>query len=227
MKKSSGVKLQELPFSPYLAVLSYWQTHVKLFQPPFSLLLSSFILSLQELHCFLALHFCPDVCPFLDFFFPFTFLFSMSPFSPCLLQMFLSCFPQGLPVWYSACVVGQDGLEHGQAPQTTLIYRTAFQSLLQCCSTYINTSTGRELQNKWNRENENNRKELKQTGKDKCRIVFGVQNNGSFAPVMTTSSLRFTMDGLHRCPFGFVHTYMFVFLSLLKITMKIANPSCG
>lgn len=26
----------------------------------------------------------------------------------------------------------QDGLEHGQAPQTTLIYRTAFQSLFQC-----------------------------------------------------------------------------------------------
>lgn len=46
---------------------------------------------------------------------------------------FSASSPPGWPVWYSTCVVGQqDGLEHGQAPQTTLIYRTAFQSLSQC-----------------------------------------------------------------------------------------------
>lgn len=135
----------------------------------------------------------------------------------------------------------QDGLEHGQAPQTTLIYRTAFQSLLQCCSTYINTTKGTELQNKWKGKSGKKDRGIKyilfavQTRQRKShnlRVTFSScdgfecirylllwkptqrENKGSFAPVMTPSCLRFTMDGLRKCPFGFVHTYMFVFLSL-------------
>lgn len=101
---------------------------------------------------FHALHFffSPDVSPFLDFFpssLHISFSLCLFPLPPSLLPSPLSSFPLGLPVWYSTCVAGrQDGLEHGQAPQTTLIYRTAFQSLLQCCSTYINTSMRREPQ---------------------------------------------------------------------------------
>lgn len=91
-------------------------------------------------------------------------IFSLCLFSLLLslLNIFTSSLPWGLPVWYSACVMGQqDGLEHGQAPQTTLIYRTAFQSLLQCCSTYINIPTGRE------REKQKEKKDVKIIEKDK------------------------------------------------------------
>lgn len=227
MKKSSGVRLQELPFLPTLQCCHTDKPMLNFSSPLFSQLVyySVFIhLSLQALQCFLALHFCPDGCPFLDLFLPFTPLFSMSLPSPSLLQMFLSYFPQGLPVWYSACVVGQDGLEHGQAPQTTLIYRTAFQSLFHCCSTYINTSTGRELQNKWNRKNENNREELKQTGKDKCKIVFSVQNNGSFAPVPVWASQWMACTGVPLALF--IHTCLFFFLSW-KLPWKLQISHVG
>lgn len=42
-------------------------------------------------------------------------------------------FPPGSPVWYSSCAAWrQDGLEPGQAAQTTRIFRAASQSLPQC-----------------------------------------------------------------------------------------------
>lgn len=150
MKKSSGVRLQELHFFSYL---QYCHTDrpVSNFSKPFFLyfFLKLSLLSLSPLkHLSLSLLsiFSPDVSPFLIFFFS----FSVSLLSHSLPSTpFSASFPRGSPVWYSTCVVGrQDGLEHGQAPQTTLIYRTAFQSLLQCCSTYINTSTGREPKHK-------------------------------------------------------------------------------
>ena len=51
------------------------------------------------------------------------------------------------------------------------------------------------------------------------------QNNGSFAPVMARSSLGSTMDGLQRCPFGFVRRYKFVFsLSLCVYTLFYLDP---
>lgn len=150
MKKSSGVRLQELPFFPPLqcchtgsSVLNFSNLLLSIFSRP--LLFHFLPLSLPLFSCspFLVLMFV------LSQTFSSHISFCVSSLSLSLLHIFLSSFPQGLPVWYSTCVAGrQDGLEHGQAPQTTLIYRTAFQSLLQCCSTYINTSTGREPQSK-------------------------------------------------------------------------------
>lgn len=150
MKKSSGVRLQQLPRSPLPSlqcclfcsdrlVLNF--SNLFVFLSPALPFLFHF-LPLSLLLVFLLSIFGPDVCPFsfLSHLFPLClFTCSLSSTSFSLL------FPRGLPVWYSACVARrQDGLEHGQAPQTTLIHRTAFQSLLQCCSTYINTTRGRE-----------------------------------------------------------------------------------
>lgn len=132
MEKCSGVKLQELAFiSPphSFAILQPRQACFKLFKTifVFSLLLSSVK---HPLRLFLVFSLI-----FFTFFFHIFFSrscvssFSASPLS----TPSLAPFSQGWPVWYSTCVVGQqDGLEHGQAPQTTLIYRTAFQSLFQC-----------------------------------------------------------------------------------------------
>lgn len=132
-------------FFPSFAVLPYWQACVN-FTRLSIFYLSDFFFPFEHPPVFLLSIFSPDVTASIDNFPPLLYLFlSVSPLCLSLPLICLSSFPRGLPVWYSTCVAGQqDGLEHGQAPQTTLIYRTAFQSLLQCCSTYINTSRGRE-----------------------------------------------------------------------------------
>ena len=162
MKKGGGVRLQELPLS--LLLCGAGRTFpASLSLCFFSPSLISFSPSKPPLVLLLFI-FSPGVCPsLLPLKSPFTVTPSLSP-SP--LHIFLSSFPQGLPAWYSACVAGrQDGLEHGQAPQTTLIHRTAFQSLLHCCSTYINTRAVRETHIKRGKNNGNNSGGWKQTGK--------------------------------------------------------------
>lgn len=172
MKKSSGVRLQELPLSLPLAAAAI-QTPVEAFSPslslPLSIPLSPFTKcsSLNHpLFLSLSLHSISFVCPVtessLSLLLPSLIFLSVST----LLSTALSLFPslQGWSVWYYFCAVGQqNGLKKGQAPQTTLIYRTAFQSL-HCCSTY--PTNGRQTQKGEKRKKDTkNRVGWKQNGK--------------------------------------------------------------